>query len=324
MEKIEKKIREIAGKLLKDEKVKLVIGFENGTLPMKARPTFIKIQENVEKLVWNSLCENNLAVYIPFYRQLMDKGDKIGVIAKGCDARSLVLHFQENVAKREQIVIIAIPCDGMLDRRKIEKEVFPNEITELSENGDTIVIKGKEFEKTFKKTDFLCDDCNTCTHRKPVLYDELVESSTKESEKSGDYGKIKEFESKEQDKRWKLFTDEVSRCIRCYACRNACPSCYCKECFVDCTNPQWIGTTIDEKTDLELFQIIRTFHTAGRCVNCGSCTRACPMDIDISLLVNKLSIDAKRLFDYETGLDIEGKPVLNKYSEDDSNEGFFE
>lgn len=324
MEKIEKKIREIAGKLLKDKKVKLIIGFEKGTLPLKARPTFVRKPEEVEKLIWNPFCENNLAVYIPFYRRYLDNGESIGVIAKGCDARSLVLHIQENIAKREQIFIIGIPCEGILDRKRIEKEAFPGEITEASEKDDTILVKGNGFEKTLRKKDFLCEDCIVCSHRKPVVYDELVEGDVKETEAADRQNQIKEFESKEPDERWKIFTEEVSRCIRCYACRNACPACYCKECFVDCSKPQWLGTTVDSETDLQLFQIIRTFHLAGRCVNCGSCNRACPMDINISLLVNKLSVDAKRLFNYETGIDVNEKPVLNKYSEDDSNEGFFE
>jgi ferredoxin len=324
MEVIGKKIREIAEKLLKDKKVNLIIGFENGSLPLKTRPIFIRKPEEAKKLVWNSFAENNLAVYIPFYRKQLDNGEVIAVIAKGCDSRSLVLHIQENVAKRDQLVIIGVPCEGMLDRRKIEKEVAPGEITEVVDKEDKIVVKGKGFDKTLKKQEFLYEDCFNCRHRKPTVYDELIDVKIKEPAADSKESKVKTFESKQPEERWKYFTEEVSRCIRCYACRNACPGCYCNECFVDCSKPQWIGTTVDSETDLQLFQIVRTFHLAGRCVNCGSCSHACPMDINISLLVNKLSEDAKQYFDYETGVDIEGAPVLNKYNEDDTNEGFFE
>ena len=48
------------------------------------------------------------------------------------------------------------------------------------------------------------------------------------------------------EERWNYFVEETSRCIRCYACRNACPVCYCSECFVDSTMPYWIGTTLVE------------------------------------------------------------------------------
>ncbi len=324
MENTEKKIREVAQKLLKDKKVNLVIGFEKGTLPWKSRPAFIRKHEDVDKLVWNQFCENNLAVYIPFYKKMLDKGNTIAVVAKGCDARSLILHVQENVAKREQLIIIGVPCEGMLDRRKIEKEVAPEEITEIAVKDDSVTIKTEKEETQQKKSNFLSDDCIMCTHRKPVVYDELIDVQIKEPPGVKRETILNEFEKKDPEERWKYFAEEVSRCIRCYACRNACPGCYCNECFVDCSQPQWIGTTVDSETDLQLFQIIRTFHLAGRCVNCGSCSRACPMDIDITLLVSKLSQDSKQFFNYETGLEVDDMPMLNKYSEDDSNEGFFE
>ncbi len=324
MEKIENKIRETAEKMLKDGKVDLIIGFEKGTLAMKARPAFITKPEDAKKLIWNGFCENNLAVYIPFYRRMLDTGKKIGVIAKGCDARSLVLHRQESICKDDQIVIIGIPCEGMIDRRKAEKAIAPGEIQEAQLKNDSFLLKGIGFEKTFKKQDLLCDDCLMCEHRTPPVYDELIEADIKEPVTKNRGEVVKEFESKSPEERWQYFSEEVSRCIRCYACRNACPACYCNECFVDCSQPQWLGTAADSSSDLQLFQIIRTYHLAGRCVNCGSCTRACPMDINICLFLSKLSDDAKKLFDYETGVESEGKPVLNKYNEEDTNEGFFE
>ncbi len=324
MEQIEKKIREKAAKLLKEEKVNLVIGFEKGTVPMKAHPCFLTKPEEAERLIWDATCATNLAVYIPFYRRMLDAGKKIAVLAKGCDARSIVLHRQENVCKAEQVYIVGIPCEGMIDRKKVQKQVAPAEVLEVVfKNGD-LLVKGNGLEKSLKKEDFLCQDCLMCEHRTPPVYDELIEANIKEPKTVSRDDMVKEFESKSREERWAYFQKEVSRCIRCYACRNACPACYCNECFVDCSQPQWIGTATDSETDLQLFQIIRTYHLAGRCVNCGSCTRACPMDINISLLLSKLSTDAKKLFDYETGVKAEDKPVLNKYDEEDSNEGFFE
>jgi formate dehydrogenase subunit beta len=323
MEKIEKKIREIAKKLLKDKKVSLIIGFEKGTLPLKSRPTFVRNNEDVEKLTWNSFCTNNLAVYIPYYRKYFNNGNTIAVIAKGCDIRSLVLHFQECLVDRSNIYIVGVPCSGMLDRRRIEKELYPDEIEEVTEKEDSIIVKGKSFEKKLNKTDYLSQDCLECAHRNPVIYDEIIDIKIKEPTTSDAKKRLDEFSAKDKDERWEIFTREVSECIRCYACRNACPGCYCEECFVDCTQPQWLGTSVDSISDLQMFQIVRTLHLAGRCVNCGNCSRACPMEIDISLLVRKLSQDAKEMFGYETGVKLEDKPLLSKYSEDDPNEGFF-
>lgn len=324
MEKTEKKIQEVAQRLLKEGKADLVIGFERGTFGMKARPAFISKPEDAKKLVWNCFCENNLAVYLPFYRRMLDAGKKIAVIAKGCDARSLVLHRQENVCKDDQVYIVGVPCEGMIDRRKVEQAVAPAEVTEFECRDDSLTVRGADLETTLKKQDLLCEDCLMCEHRAPPVCDELIEAAVKEPVTKSRKSLLEEFESKSPEERWEYFTKEVSRCIRCYACRNACPACYCNECFVDCSQPQWLGTATDSPTDLQLFQIIRTYHLAGRCVNCGSCSRACPMDINISLLLSKLSDDAKTLFDYETGLEGEGQPVLNRYDEEDTNEGFFE
>lgn len=324
MNETEKKVKEIAKKLLKDKKVSLIIGFEKGSLPLKSRPAFIRNEEDIDKLTWDSFCTNNLAVYLPYYRKYFNKGDIIAVIAKGCDVRSLILHFQENLVKRDNIYIIGVPCAGMLDKRKIEKAVYPDEVQEVEENKDYVIVKGKDFEKKLKKLEYMDQDCLECKYRKPVIFDELIDVKVKEPDIIDVKKRLDEFSQKDNDKRWEMFTQEVSGCIRCYACRNACPGCYCEECFVDCTKPQWLGSAVDSISDLQMFQIVRTLHLAGRCVNCGSCSRACPMEIDISLLVRKLSEDAKDMFDYETGIKLEDKPLLTKYSEDDPNEGFFE
>jgi ferredoxin len=320
MKKIESQIKEVAKKLLEKGEVKLIIGFEQGTLPLRVTPVFIRKVEDIERLVWNSLCTNNLATYLQYYRHLFDKGEKVGVIAKGCDARSVVCQLQEKQVKREEIFIIGISCHGMLDRRKIEDEVKNGEIIEVIEEEKKILLKGEDFEKELKKEDYLYEHCLACQYKKPVLYDEFIDLTYELPEKE-EYLEIKMFEKKSPKERWEYFCNEVSKCIRCYACRNSCPACYCKECFVDCTSPQWIGTTL-RASDVQLFHIIRAFHTAGRCVNCGNCSQACPMGIDIGFLVKKLGKDVKEFFKIEVGVDPKAKPALNFYNEDDPNQDF--
>jgi coenzyme F420-reducing hydrogenase beta subunit len=107
------KIKEIAAKLLKDCSVDMVIGFRKGTIPMMNEPHFAKTPEEVENLVWDSNCGINLANY------LTNRQEKIGIIAKGCDSRNIVTHIIENKIKREQLIIIGVPCQGMIDKRKI-------------------------------------------------------------------------------------------------------------------------------------------------------------------------------------------------------------
>ena len=129
-----------------------------------------------------------------------------------------------------------------------------------------------------------------------------------------------EFEAKSPAERWEYFTAEVSRCIRCYACRQACPNCYCKVCFVDQTKPSWIGKS-DDLSETVLYHIGRIFHQAGRCVECDACVRACPMNIDLRIFTQKLGKDVAELYEYVPAFSAEEPPPLCAFKPEDS-EGF--
>ena len=47
--------------------------------------------------------------------------------------------------------------------------------------------------------------------------------------------------------------------------------------------------------------MVRAVHMAGRCIDCGLCEAACPMDIPLRLLYGKVSQIVKDVFDYDTG-----------------------
>jgi Na+-translocating ferredoxin:NAD+ oxidoreductase RnfC subunit len=130
------------------------------------------------------------------------------------------------------------------------------------------------------------------------------------------YEDIRKVEALPPEERWQYFEDLISSCIRCYACRNACPACYCPTCFVDESRPQWVGKTIDA-TDTRTFHFLRAYHLAGRCTDCGACERACPMGIKVRQFTKKLEKDVKELYGYETGLTLEGRPALDTYKPGD-------
>jgi len=157
--------------------------------------------------------------------------------------------------------------------------------------------------------------CKACRYPNPVISDYLV---GEEIEVSGEdnFEDVVALEALTAKERRDFFMEEISRCIRCYACRNACPMCYCEECFADCNSPKWVSRSTDTK-DALIFQVIRAFHQAGRCVDCGACERACPLGINIRLLTRKLIKDSKEFFDYEAGINAEDPPVLNTFKMDD-------
>lgn len=304
------KIREIAKKLLEEKAVDLVIGFKQGTLPMMTEPVMIREPEKTEHLYWSSFCNMNLANYLP------KREGKIGIIAKGCDSRNIAVNIVENQIQREQLYIIGVPCTGMVDRRKIYSLVDGKEVREAIESDEELTIKGNGFEQTVKKIDYLQDNCITCMHRNPVIHDVLVGDLAEERKDPDPYEDVKEIEAMGSVEKWEFFSNLIKDCTRCYACRNACPLCYCPTCFVDESDPQWVGKSIDP-TDTMTFHILRAYHCAGRCTDCGACQQACPVDINVRLFTRKLNKDAQELYGCEAGLSIEERPPLDTYRPDD-------
>ena len=306
------KIREVSAKLLEDNQVDMVIGFRQGTLPMMNEPYFAKTPAEAQLLVWDSNCGINLANY------LTNRSEKIGILAKGCDSRNIVTHIIENKIKREQLLIIGVPCKGMIDKRKISA-MFDGEILDVIEDENNITIKGADFEKLLNKRDVLQQNCAVCIHRNPVEYDELVGEMVDEQENIDRYTDVREIEAMSPAEKTEYFDDLFSTCIRCYACRNACPLCYCPTCFVDESRPQWLGKSQDE-TDIKTFHFLRAFHCAGRCTDCGACERSCPVGINMRTLTKKLEKDCFDLFQWEAGMSLDVRPPLDTYNPGDPDD----
>ncbi|MBU2490805.1 MAG: 4Fe-4S dicluster domain-containing protein [Proteobacteria bacterium] len=303
------KIREIAKKLLSEGKVDVVIGFREGTVPLMAEPCLVSDPAGVDQLVFNSFCGVNLANYLP------RRKDRIAVVAKGCDSRNMAQHIAENQINRDQLVIIGAPCTRMMDRRKVAAAVDGKDITSVAEADGRLTVTGPGFEKVLDRESVLQDNCAICVHVNPVLSDEMLADPLPEQEKDR-YTDIREVEAMTPGERYAHFEELLSGCIRCYACRNACPLCYCPTCFVDESKPQWVGKSIDP-TDTLTFHFLRAFHCAGRCTDCGACERACPVGINVRQFTKKLEKDCKELFDWEAGMSPDVRPPLDTFRPDD-------
>jgi len=281
-------------------------------VPLRATPVFIRKPEEVERLIWDASCENNLAVFLPKFR-----GKKVGIVVKGCDARAVVGLIQEGQAQREQLHIVGVRCPGVLDVRQVADRlgIAVEDIDEARVEGAEVVVGTVRLPLS----DVLHRVCRTCTQHNPNVSDVLFGEPVSETPLQDPYAHVHAIEALSDAERWRRFESELAKCNLCYACRNACPLCYCNECFADRTQPRWVTATLRPE-DVQFFQVIRTFHLAARCVGCGACTRACPQGVDLRQFLDKLRLDTLDLYGYRAGEDPDAKPPLTTYREDDYND----
>ncbi len=313
MNQIAQQIREAAKRLLQEGRVDCVIGFKKGTVPMQEQPYFAYTAEEAEDLTWSGFCTNNLANF------LIGRTGKNAIVAQGCVSRNIVGLIKENQVERENVYILGVHSPGMLDAKKIQDR-FPDKIiTAVEENQDEVLVKGPNLEQRVPRRDLKRNNCYTCTHRNAVLYDELI-GETGDETGGGDIDKVAApWEKLSSDERWERFRQTFQDCIRCYACRNACPLCYCNVCFVDENKPQWVGKG-QEENDIYTFHLVRALHCAGRCTDCGACESACPVGIKMRVLTSKIEKDVRELFNYSPGLDLESTPPLSVYKPNDTED----
>jgi ferredoxin len=131
--------------------------------------------------------------------------------------------------------------------------------------------------------------------------------------------KIVKIRAMGKQERWDFWMEEFSRCIKCYACRAACPLCYCHRCTTDCNQPQWIPAASHDQGNLN-WHLMRAMHLSGRCVNCGDCAKACPMDIQLNLLTYCLVDDIEKDFNFVAGMKSNALYALSTFKPDDKEE----
>jgi len=164
------------------------------------------------------------------------------------------------------------------------------------------------------------DRCDGCDVREPKLFDHLLGAmppappqNTRRAEK------IAELKKMTVEGRWAFWQEQLSRCIRCHACREVCPNCFCVTCRAEQNSPQWIEPSATPRANTA-WQMMRVLHQAGRCVDCLECERACPVDIPLGLLNKHMADVIEQRFGYKSCDDPTVPAPMGIYRSDDAEE----
>jgi len=313
MQKIESEMKQKAFEMLKSGAVAAVLGWKKGDLAYDPSPFFFKNADELEDLVYNIFCGSNLSKYLIE----SNKGGKVLVFLKPCDTYSLNQLLSEHRVNRDDIYAAGIGCAGKVNIEKLRNLGFKG-VLEIKE-GESLEIKTLYGEGSCLKKDALLEKCLCCKSKDHMIYDELIGSELSRETSSGDkFSQIEKLEQKDSEERFEFWRNELSKCIRCNACRNACPSCTCRQCVFDNAH-SGVSAKVNA-TDFEenMFHIIRAYHVAGRCSDCGECFRVCPQGIPLHLLNRKFIKDINNFYgDFQVGETAENQsPLLNFDFED--------
>lgn len=314
MRDIEQKMRLRAAELLKSGEVVRVIGWTKGEFCYDPSPAVFEREEELSSLVYNGFCGANLSKYLIE----KSKGEgKSAVFLKPCDTYSFNQLLKENRIVREKIYVIGVECQGKIDVRKL-KEGGMSAITDVKEDGETITASSLYGDKTFQKDDALLERCLTCKSKEFVAADEKIVIREMQIGKYDRFAEVEKLERMTEDERFAFWREQLSKCIRCNACRNVCPACSCIKCVFDNAASGVAAKANESEFGENLFHIVRAYHVAGRCTDCGECSRVCPQSIPLHLLNRKFIKELNTQYgEYQAGESADGRHPLIDFKESD-------
>ena len=312
---------EKASALLSNGTVSCVLGWGAGEFDYDVTPKmFNSVEELNAGFVFNDFCGANFSKYLVAQNGKVE--GKILVFLKPCDTYSFNQLLTEHRFDREKVYAVGIPCEGMADVNKV-KALAGDGIVSIDTTGEQMLVTTlyEDAPKAINPADVLLERCINCKSKKHVAYDELLGEDGDVLE-SGRFDEVARLEAMTPDERFAFWQNELSRCIRCNACRDACPACTCEKCVFDNPNSGVENKSPANEFEEKLFHIIRAYHVAGRCTDCGECSRVCPQNIPLHLLNRKFIKDMNDFYgDYQAGEEVGSRAPLVNYTTEDLEPG---
>ena len=312
MQRLENAVKSKALELLNNQTVNRVLGWTKGEFCYDVSPAVFYNEKDLENFVYNGFCGANLSKYLI---EESKKEGKILVFLKPCDTYSFNQLIKEHRIKRENVYIVGVECQGKFDVQHLNAKGI-DFVDSVEETLDKVTVNGTI---VLDRDEVKLERCTVCD-KKHVVYDEIVEINEKIPSNKDRFALVKELEAMTPDERYAFWKKELSKCIRCNACRNVCPACNCTKCVFDNDNSTIASKANSDSFEEKLFHIIRSFHVAGRCTDCGECSRVCPQNIPLHLLNRKYINDVNELYgEFHAGEDDHTKGPLTNFSKDDKD-----
>ncbi len=298
--------------LLADGTVARVLGWRKGEHVYDVEPAFFTTEESLAEFVYNGFCGANLSKYM-IEASLLE--GKTLVFLKPCDSYSFVQLMKEHRVDREKAYIIGVGCKGKLSINHIDADgILDVQGAGYPDCEEMLTVTTLYGDKQVSYKDAMLERCHVCKGKEHVIYDEFLGESC-DTVDADRFAEVARIEAMSPEEKFAYFQSELRKCIRCNACRNVCPACSCRKCVFDSTKfdsaQKANATTFEEK----MFHIIRAFHVAGRCTDCGECSRVCPQGIPLHLFNRKFIKDINSLYgEYQAGADLEAKAPLTSFT----------
>ncbi len=304
--------------LLADKTVDRAIGWRAGDLGCNPEPAYFNSVEDMDKFVYDGFCGANLSKMMIEAAKLEGK---TLVCLKPCDTYSFNQLIKEHRVDREKTYIIGVGCKGKLDSEKIKamgiKGIVSVSGAEIDGDAETLKFDTIYGEKECAYADAMLERCHVCKGKEHMVFDEVIGES-KDTSTGDRFSEVEKIEAMSPEEKFAFFQAELSKCIRCNACRNACPACSCRKCVFDSNKFDSAQKANTVSFEEKMFHIIRAFHVAGRCTDCGECSRVCPQGIPLHLFNRKFIKDINEFYgEYQAGSDTESKAPLTNFTFDD-------
>ena len=223
-------VKEKALELLRSGVVQRVLGWRTGEFFYDLTPgVFIAPEEVEQDFVYNIFSGANLSKYLIAESK---KEGKIAVFLKPCDSFSFVQLQKEHRINRENIYAVGVQCDGKCDGESLRAAGCEGLLA--VEGEEVLNVHTLYGEKSVAKKDALLGKCRTCKSKHIADFDELIGQQGKDTD-SARFEEVTKLEAMTPDERFNFWQGELSKCIRCNACRNVCPACSCRKCVFDST-----------------------------------------------------------------------------------------